>query len=148
MRKSNLLNTIKFRFTFLIITISLLLYFFIVTFVIIRFRKESVEKARLLTENLARNYANMATADLNVDMNLCRGMSLAFESNCKNGRPGDVNFYKEMLKNVAVENNDIYAVWVNLELSTINPEWGEKLRKTKVYSCYIKGSGKFYFRTA
>lgn len=143
MRKFNLLNTIKFRFTFLIITISLLLYFFIVTFVIIRFREESVDKARLLTENLAKNFANMATADLNVDMNLCRGMSLAFESNCQNGRPDDENFYKAMLNNVALESNDIYAVWVNLELSTINQEWKKSYGRQRFTLVTLKGQEDF-----
>src|SRR5574344_549884 len=101
LEKVNLFQGIRFRFTFLLIISSFILYASIVTIVIVRFRSDSVSRARFLTENLAKEYANMAIADLNVDMNLSRGMSFAFQSNWKNGNALDSKYYKLMLENVA-----------------------------------------------
>ncbi len=143
MGRLNFLNTIRFRFTFLITIISLLLYFFIVTYIVIRFRNDSVNKAQFLSGNLAKEYANMATADLNADMNMCRGMSLALESNWLKGNNDDSNYTKLLLKNVADENHNILAVWVNMELSAIDPEWKKDYGRKRHTLVTLKGQEGF-----
>jgi methyl-accepting chemotaxis protein len=121
--KIKLQNRIRFRFTFLLTVSTFVLYVSIVSVIILRFRADSIQRARYLTENLANSYANMATADLNVDMNLIRGISMAVRSNWQNGKEQDDNFYKCLLENASVENPQIMAVWINMEKSIIDPDW-------------------------
>lgn len=143
LEKVNLFQGIRFRFTFLLIISSFILYASIVTIVIVRFRSDSVSRARFLTENLAKEYANMAIADLNVDMNLSRGMSFAFQSNWKNGNALDSEFYKLMLENVAKGNHDILAVWVNMELNAIDPQWTRTNGRERHTLVTLKGQENF-----
>ncbi|MCF8360240.1 MAG: methyl-accepting chemotaxis protein [Prolixibacteraceae bacterium] len=139
LKRVNLFNRIRFRFTFLLILSSFLLYVAIVAIIILRFRADSVERARFLAGNLAKEYANMATADLNVDMNLTRGMSFAFKSNLQNGRASDKNFYRLILDNVARENSRIMAAWINMELKYIDPGWDKNYGRERYTLVTLKG---------
>lgn len=116
-------KSIGFQFTFLIITLSSLLYLSIIWIVINRFKTDSENNARYLTENLAWEYANMATANLNEDMNLARGMVVALKSNWQKGNASDSEFYRIMLENVARECNDVMALWANMELHTVDNDY-------------------------
>jgi methyl-accepting chemotaxis protein len=141
--KIKLQNRIRFRFTFLLTVSTFVLYVSIVSIIIIRFRNDSVQRARYLTENLAKGYATMATADLNVDMNLIRGISMAVRSNWQNGKEQDDNFYKCLLQNAAVENPAIMAVWVNMEKSAIDPEWKKDYGRKRRTLVTLKGQEKY-----
>jgi methyl-accepting chemotaxis protein len=142
-KKIKLQNRIRFRFTFLLIISTFVLYVSIVSIIIIRFRNDSVQRARYLTETLAKGYANMATANLNVDMNLIRGISMAVKSNWQNGKAQDNDFYKWVLQNAALENPEIMAVWINLELSTINPEWKKDFGRERRTLVTLKGQENY-----
>jgi methyl-accepting chemotaxis protein len=109
---------IGFRFTLSILLASAVLYVAIVSLIIVRFRNNSVENARFLTESLAREYANMATADLNEDMNLTRAMAAAFKSNWEQGNADNKHFYESFLSNIADQSPDVMAVWISMELSS------------------------------
>jgi methyl-accepting chemotaxis protein len=141
--KIKLQNRIRFRFTFLFTVSTFVLYVSIVSIIIIRFRNDSVQRARYLTENLAKSYANMATADLNVDMNLIRGISMSVKSNWLNGKGQDDNFYKCLLQNAAIENPEIMAVWVNMEMSAIDPEWKNDFGRKRRTLVTLKGQENF-----
>ena len=136
-------NRIRFRFTFLLIISSLILYISIVSTIIIRFRNDSVRRARYLTENLAREYANMAKANLNVDMNLIRGVSFAIKSNWQNGNAQNENFYKMLLRNAALENPDIMAVWANMELNAVDPSWKKDYGRERRTLVTLKGQENY-----
>jgi methyl-accepting chemotaxis protein len=116
-------QSIRFRFTFFSILISFVLYLFIVLVIIGRFRSESIRQARALTQSLASEYANLATADLNTDMNLVRGMASAFRANWQIGQGANSEFYQKMLDNISKENSDIMAVWISMEISAIDKDW-------------------------
>jgi len=138
-KKIKLQNRIRFRFTYLMLISSFVLFVSIVAFIVTRFRTESVERARYLAENLASEYANMATADLNVDMNLVRGMNIAIKANWENGKANDKEFYKGLVKNASVENPDIMAVWINLELSTLDHEYRKGYGRERFTLVTLKG---------
>nr|HPR33072.1 cache domain-containing protein [Prolixibacteraceae bacterium] len=125
LKRVHLTNRIRYRFTFLLILSSFVFYISVITVIIVRFRSDSVERARFLSANLAKEYANMAIADLNVDMNLTRGMSLACKSNHQNNRALDKNFYRLILENIALENPGIMAAWINMELQYLEKDWGK-----------------------
>lgn len=136
-------NRIRFRFTFLLTISAFVLYVSIVTIIIVRFRNDSVQRARYLAENLAKSYANMATANLNVDMNLIRGVSMATKTNWQNGNVRDNNFYKVILQNAALENPDVMAVWINMEMSAIDPEWSKDFGRERHTLVTLKGQEKY-----
>jgi len=141
--KIKMKNRIRFRFTFLLIVSSFVLYVSIVSIIIIRFRNDSVQRARYLTETLAKGYANMATANLNVDMNLIRGISMAVKSNWQNGKAAENDFYKKILQNAASENPDIMAVWINMELSALDPDWKKDFGRKRRTLVTLKGQENF-----
>jgi methyl-accepting chemotaxis protein len=142
-KKIKLQNRIRFRFTLLLIISTFVLYVSIVSIIIVRFRNDSVQRARYLTETLAKGYANMATANLNVDMNLIRGVAFAVKSNWQNGKFQDDNFYKLVLQNAAAENPEIMAVWVNMEMSAIDPEWKKDFGRKRRTLVTLKGQEKY-----
>ena len=145
MPKNNikLKNRIRFRFTYLLIISSFILYVFIVTFIITRFRKESVERATYIAEKLASEYANMAKADLNVDMNITRGINVAIKSNWENGEASNKLFYKTLLKNAAIENPDIMAVWINMEIKAFDKKYQKDYGRERFTLVTVKGQEGF-----
>lgn len=145
MPKNNikLKNRIRFRFTYLLIISSFILYVFIVTFIITRFRKESVERATYIAEKLASEYANMAKADLNVDMNITRGINVAIKSNWENGEASNKLFYKTLLKNAAIENPDIMAVWINMEIKAFDKNYQKDYGRERFTLVTVKGQEGF-----
>lgn len=117
------INSIKIRFTLWAIVVSFLFCSLIVFILISRFRTESIASAEQLTESLAKEYANMASSDLNADMNLVRGMSTSFKTNWMLGNGSNVDFYKTMLLNVSGQSDNIMAAWVNMEKSAVEKDW-------------------------
>jgi len=142
-KKIKLINRIRFRFTFLLIISTFVLYVSVVSVIIIRFRNDSVQRARYLTENLAKGYANMAIANLNIDMNLIRGVSLAVKSNWQNGKAQDGDFYKWILQNAANENPEIMAVWINMELNAIDVNWKKEFGRERRTLVTLKGQENY-----
>lgn len=138
-KKIKLQNRIRFRFTYLLLISSFILYVFIVSFIILRYRNESVSRAKYMAENLAREYANMATSDLNVDMNLIRGINLAIKANWEIGKAQEKSFYKEILRNAATENPNIMAVWINLELGMLEKGYTKGYGRERFTLVALKG---------
>jgi methyl-accepting chemotaxis protein len=132
-------DRIRFRFTYLLLVSSFVLYVSIVAIIIFRFRDESVQRAKYLAENLASEYANMATANLNVDMNLVRGINVAVKAKWQNGNANDKDFYKATLKNAAHENPNIMAVWINLELGMLDPNYTRGFGRERFTLVTLKG---------
>jgi len=135
-------DRIRFRFTYLLLISSFVLYVSIVAIIIFRFRDESVQRAKYLAENLASEYANMATANLNVDMNLVRGINIAVKAKWQNGNANDKDFYKVILKNAAHENPNIMAVWINLELGMLDPDYAKGYGRERFTLVTLKGQEK------
>lgn len=136
-------NRIDFKLTFLIIITSSVLYIAIVGTIVNRFKNNAVENAEVLTKNLALEYANMATADLNEDMNLTRGMVAAFKSNWQKGNGGDSDFYEKMLSNIAKESPEIMALWINMELSAIEKNYTKNFGRERHTMVTLEGEEAF-----
>lgn len=142
-KKIKLQQGISFRFTFLILLASAILYLTIVGIIISRFKSNSVDNAVYLTSNLALEYANMATSDLNEDMNLTRGMVAAFKTNWQLGNANVTAFYKEMLENIAMESPEVMAVWVNVELSAFEKNYNKNYGRKRHTLVTLKGQEEF-----
>lgn len=145
MKRTNikLTRSIRFRLTFLIILASTVLYVSIVGIIVSRFKRNAVQNAKVVTENLAKEYANMATADLNEDMNLARGMAIAFKGNWQKGNGGDSDFYEKMLHNVATESPAVMALWVNMELSAVKNGYNKNYGRERHTLVTVAGQEEF-----
>lgn len=138
-------SSIKVRFTLWIFLTTFLFCFIIVGLVINRFRAESIARAKQLTESMAKEYANMAAADLNADMNLVRGMTSTFRTNWQLGRASDAQFYKVMLQNVSEQSDNIMAAWVNMEKSAIDKNWEHNYGRDRYTLVTLSGQEGFVF---
>lgn len=136
-------QSISFRFTFLIILISVIIYCSIAGVIIYRFRVNSIQQAQFMTDNLAKEYANMATSNLNEDMNLTRGMAAAFKANLMIGNAGNHNFYEQLLKNIAIESPEIMAIWINIELSAFEKNYLQNFGRERHTLVTLKGQEDF-----
>lgn len=141
--KIKLTKSIRFRLTFLIILSSIILYFFVVGIILTRFKRNAMKDARVLTENLAKEYANMGTAELNEEMNLARGMVAGVKSNWQNGRANDGEFYRLLLQNVANEFDDVMALWMNVELRGVEKNYKKSYGRERHTLVTLKGQEEF-----
>ena len=141
--KIKLTKSIRFRLTFLIILSSAILYIVIVGSILGRFKRNAMNDARALTENLAKEYANMGTAELNEEMNLARGMVAAAKTNWQNGRAADEDFYRLMLQNMAAEFDDVMALWINMELRGVEKDYRMDYGRERHTLVTLKGQEEY-----
>ena len=107
------------KMLFFILVISVLIYSVSFSYIIVNLRQKTFEDATQHANTQVREYANMATKELNHDFDLTRGLGWAFQG-FENVEHEDIDdFYNEILR-IFIENNpNFYSTWVSWELNAI-----------------------------
>ncbi len=114
---------INAKMIFLILTTTTIIYAGSVGYITVNMRSMSLNNAEKVTDSYAREYANLAKANFNVDMNMSRALAQAFLG-YKDLSPGKrKQVYNNILKNVLEHNKNFLSVWLIWELSAIDSTW-------------------------
>lgn len=107
----------------LISSVTLIIFSAAIGYITIKSNRLALNDAMELSDAYAREYANLVTTNLNVDMNTARTMAEVFIG--YKGVPYDsrTNIYTDILRNIAIENRDFLSVWANWELQAIDSNY-------------------------
>ena len=126
---------IKFNFTLSIILTALAIYIIIAGFLINSLNDNCHESARALSDSYAREYANRVVSELNVDLNLTRGMSEVLKANLNSGQSYDASYYRNILKSVISIDTNFLAAWINIQHNIIDKSYKKQYGRTR-YTVY------------
>ncbi len=113
-----------------ILTVTAVVYASSLGYLSFKLQDISLKRSKDLADAHARENANLTKANLNVDMDMTRGLTHSFseiKTIPKAQQRGDI---LRALKGVAIENPSFLSVWVNFEISTLD-------------STYKKGYGRY-----
>lgn len=116
-------KSIRFRFIASVLISALVIYSLIGIFLINRIRQESIISAKSIADSYSREYANLMTAELNAYLNLTIGLAEVFQSNLELPVNTRLLIYKNSLKFTIDNSPDLLAVWLNVQLSSIDSSW-------------------------
>jgi methyl-accepting chemotaxis protein len=135
---------IRFKFTLSVFISAFVIYFIIVAFLVNKLKNNSLESAQTLTDSYAREYANKAVADLNVDLNLIRGLSEVIVARVEMHDEVDSVFYKNILSSIIDIDTSFLAAWVNLQLNAIDKEWTKDYGRQRFTA--FRADGRYGFQ--
>lgn len=74
-------------------------------------------------------------SELNVDLNLTRGMSEVLKANLNSGQSYDASYYRNILKSVISIDTNFLAAWINIQHNIIDKSYKKQYGRTR-YSVY------------
>lgn len=136
---------INAKMIFLILTTTTIIYAGSVGYITVNMRSMSLENTEKVTDSYAREYANLAKANFNVDMNISRALAHTFLS-YKELSPGKrEKLYNNILKNVLEHNKNFLSVWLIWELGTIDSTWTKDYGRAR-YTYYRDENNKIKYK--
>ena len=111
---------LKAKVLILILSTSVLIFVATIGYVSVLFKNKALSDATKLADTYAREYANLVTAELNVDADLSRTLAHSFLGYQVIEPQNRKTIYNEMLKNIFIENLGYLAVWTSFELKAFH----------------------------
>ena len=113
-----------------ILTVTAFVYASSLGYLSFKLQDISLKRSMDLADAYARENANLTKANLNVDMDMTRGLTNTFSEFKSIPKVQQRSDLMRALEGVAIENPNFLSVWVNIELSTMD-------------STYKKGYGRY-----
>ena len=114
---------INSKMILLILSITISIYAISMAYMMISLKRISMRDAQKIADTYAREYANLAGSNFNVDMDISRALSQAYLG-YKNLQPEQrLTFYNEILKNVLERNQNFLSTWLIWEIGAIDPTY-------------------------
>jgi methyl-accepting chemotaxis protein len=132
-------KSLRYRFVVSIVSVGFVIYAIIGYLLLDKIRKESVQSAMATAANYSNTYANLMTAELNAYLNQTIGITNVFQSNLNLPVETRKEIYKNTLQRTISTSPDILAVWLNIQLNSIDPAWTEDYGRMR-YTFYKVGS--------
>ncbi len=114
---------LKVKVLLLILSTSIIIFVSAIGYVSVLFKNKALDNALEVADSHAREYANIVKADLNVDMDIAR--TIAYSILGYKNIPHEMRrpIYRDILKNIFIQNPGYLAVWTSFELKTFHPDW-------------------------
>jgi len=125
-----------------ILTVTAIVYASSLGYLSFKLQDISLKRSKDLADAYARENANLTKANLNVDMDMTRGLAHTFsgiKSIPKNQQRADII---RALNGVAIENPGFLSVWVNFELSTLDSNYKKGFGRSRITFWWENGELK------
>lgn len=125
-----------------ILTVTAIVYASSLGYLSFKLQDISLKRSKDLADAYARENANLTKANLNVDMDMTRGLAHTFsgiKSIPKNQQRADII---RALNGVAIENLGFLSVWVNFELSTLDSNYKKGFGRSRITFWWENGELK------
>jgi len=103
-----------------ILTVTAIIYTASMGYMSSKLQNLALKDAKEIADAYARENANLTKANLNVDMDMTRGLAHSFSKIKNFPKNQQVESIKRALEGVAVENPEFLSVWVNFEIKTLD----------------------------
>ena len=106
-----------------ILTVTAIVYTTSMGYMSVKLQDLALKDAKEIADAYARENANLTKANLNVDMDMTRGLAHSFSRVKSIPKSQQNEAIKRALEGVAVENPDFLSVWVNFEINTLDSSY-------------------------
>jgi methyl-accepting chemotaxis protein len=106
-----------------IISTSIIIYLAAIGYISLNDRKEALENATLVTNQIVQNYAKEISEQLNSDLSIVKTLSYSYLIYDSLPTPQWKRLFKDMYLEVFPKNPHFYALWDSWELKAIDPNW-------------------------
>jgi len=103
-----------------ILTVTAIVYTASIGYMSIKMQTLALKDAKGIADAYARENANLTKANLNVDMNMTRGLAHSFLEIKKIPKSQQIATITRALEGIALENPEFLSVWVNFEINTLD----------------------------
>ncbi len=118
-------KSLRYRFILSIIGVTILIYAIIGYVIIHRIYNQTIQNEKDKLVAITNYYANSLTMEMNTYLNQTRGMANVFESNMNLDPEIRKLVYKNTLERTLTSSNQLLAVWLSIQLFTIDKNWKE-----------------------
>lgn len=127
-----------------ILSITIVIFVLAIGYISIKARKAAYYDATRLTDAYSREFANLTTSKINLDMGVAKAMAQTFKG-YKELPPEERDiFYRDVLKNILIENKQFLAVWIHWELEAVDERFHRK--PGRVRKIFYRQGKNFIFR--
>lgn len=123
---------INAKLIILILATSFVIFSASIAYITIASRNIALDYSKRVTQKITKEYANKISSELNIDVGICRSLASMFENYYK---IEDIDFrnnlYNELLSKTIEENPQYVSVWLNWELSAIEPGYTKKFGRDR-----------------
>ena len=106
-----------------ILTVTAIVYTTSIGYMSVKLQDLALKDAKEIADAYARENANLTKANLNVDMNMTRGLAHSFSRIKSIPKSQQNEVIKRALEGVAIENPEFLSVWVNFEINTLDSSY-------------------------
>lgn len=106
-----------------ILTVTAIVYTTLMGYMSVKLQSLALKDAKEIANASARENANLTKANINVDMNMTRGLAHAFSKIKEIPKNQQIPTIKRALEGIALENPEFLSVWVNFEVKTLDSSY-------------------------
>lgn len=117
---------IRTKMLALILSVLFVIYSTAISYISLKAKNKTVKDAIELTNAYASEAANKLTSELNVDIDISRGLAQSFMGYAQIPQEQRKDIYTTALKNVLIENPNFLSVWSNWELWAWDNNWNSE----------------------
>ncbi len=130
-----------------VLSTTFIIFAAVIGFVGYNYQNMAIENAKKLADSHARQSANTAIASLNLDLGAVRGIASTFSRFPELGIVERNDFYKDILRQVLIDNTDFLSTWVSWDLSMLDSAWTSPNGRQRTATLLKNGDVFFYIDT-
>ena len=99
------------------------IYIIAIGYISLRLKETTLENSQTLATTFAKEHANLIMSEMNDNMGAARTMAHSFHGYKDLAQGERMNIYNDIMKTIAIKNEDFISVWTNWELEAIDTAW-------------------------
>ncbi|MBN1252522.1 MAG: methyl-accepting chemotaxis protein [Bacteroidales bacterium] len=131
-------SSIKYKLILFIISASIVIYGTVSFYFIYNFKKRSIEDAEKYVNTYMTERAKLIENGITNDIAVTKTMAYAFSNYYRFSKQNRMEYFKNILEKVAIDNPQYISVWANWELSAIGDNYKKEDGRRRV--TYFRGS--------
>ncbi|UCG28026.1 MAG: PAS domain S-box protein [Bacteroidales bacterium] len=136
---------LKTKMSVFILSISLVIYVLAIGYISIAFKNRAIYDAQLIADNLNKEGANLVRAHLSEYFGTSRALAQAFTGYDKIPSDQRTEIYKDIIRNVLIENPEYIAVFEQWELNAIDPGYTKPYGRVR--TTYYRSGTEILYKT-
>lgn len=120
------------------------IYIIAIGYISLRLKETTLKNSQVLATTFAKEHANLIMSELNDNMGAARTMAHSFHGYKDLAQGERMNIYNDIMKTIAIKNEDFISVWTNWELEAIDTAWSLPYGRGR-YTFYREG-GEIHYK--
>lgn len=135
--------SINTKMILLILSVTAFIYIVSMVNLMINMKRMALRDAHKIADASAREYANLAEANFNVDMNMSRALAHSFIGMNRYEPSLRIKIQNRILKNILENNSDFLATWLIWEMNAVDSNYTKPFGRVRY--TYVRDASKQVF---